>query len=713
MAQPFKVEVPDVDYFERQVSCRLGCPVHTDSGGYVQAIAQGRYEEAYLIARAPNPFASICGRVCAAPCEVKCRRGSIDAAISIRALKRFVCERFGVESDKFDLGQVYPQFRMRESLSKTGQKVAVIGAGPAGLSCAHELALMGFAVTVFEAQSVAGGMLVLGVPEYRLPREIVQAEIKAIESLGVEIRLNSRIGRDFFLSDLKQQGYDAIFLGIGAHKSRELSIDGVQFDGVLRAIDFLLNINLGYRVTLGQKVVVIGGGNVAFDVARSVIRQTDKLADMTEAELRSALRTAAGALEELTARGEEVPTDVRVALDVAREAVRKGVPDVHMYCLESVDEIPAAREELEAAELEGIKLHTRYGPRKVLGADGKVTGIELIKCSRVFDDTGRFNPTFIDGSEEIVSCDTVVLAIGQSADLSWIRPEDQLKLTPRGVLQTDPETLATSRPDIFAGGDLAFGPRIIITAVAEGQRAARSIAKFLTGRVPEPPHKSRITIYHNHAMKQGYEKVARLLPPTLPIDRRIGIAEVEQNYPEPTAVTQAVRCLKCHIGPVFDGDKCILCGGCADVCPEDCLRLVDVAGLQGDQNLQTAILARYGKLPERDQQGAIIKDETRCIRCGLCAVRCPTGAITMERVEHVPTLGTWERESPGVLNVQPGAVKNSDGARTKKEVSSNFSTGSTSSSQGTSPRKVLRAKMPGLYLKKKLLRIFQQARPPG
>ncbi len=655
MPQTYKVEIPDAGYFERLVSCRLGCPVHTDSGGYVQAIAQGRYEDAYIIARTPNPFASICGRVCAAPCEAKCRRGSIDSAISIRALKRFVCERFGVESDKFDLGRVYPQLRNRDDHASIGEgrKVAVIGAGPAGLSCAHELALMGFSVSVFEAQSVAGGMLVLGVPEYRLPRQIVQAEIKAIESLGVEIRLNSKIGRDFSLGDLKQQGYESVFLGIGAHKSRELAIEGVQFDGVLRATDFLLNINLGYRVTLGRKVVVIGGGNVAFDVARSVIRQADQLANMTEAELRAALRAATGALEELTTRGSEVPTDVRIALDVAREAVRKGVPEVHMFCLESLSEIPAAGEEIEEAEKEGIKLHTRYGPKRILGKDGKVAGIELIRCNRVFDETGRFNPTFIEGSEETVECDTVVLAIGQAADLSWIRLEDNLKLTPRGTLQTDPGTLATSRPDIFAGGDVAFGPRIIITAVAEGQRGARSIAKFLTGRVPESPQKTRVTIYQHHTMTSDYEKLARRLPPTLPIDRRVGIAEVEQNYPEHAAITQAARCLKCHVSPIFDGDKCILCGGCADVCPEYCFRLVDVADLRGDENLQAAVAARYGHMPARGEQGAIIKDETRCIRCGLCAMRCPTGAITMERVELVPGLGTWERESVSVWGIPP------------------------------------------------------------
>jgi NADPH-dependent glutamate synthase beta subunit-like oxidoreductase len=639
MSQTFTVEVPDLTYFTRQVLCREGCPVRTDSGAYVQAIAEGRYEDAYIIARTPNPFASICGRVCAAPCEAKCRRGALDATVSIRALKRFVCEKFGVESDHFDLDHVYPALHdpNRERIGG-GRKVAVIGAGPAGLSCAHELALLGFSATVFEAHDVAGGMLVLGVPEYRLPREIIQAEIKAIESLGVEIRLGQKLGREFLLGDLKRQGYEAIFIGIGAHKSRDLAIEGVQLDGVLRAIDFLLNINLGYRVTLGRKVVVIGGGNVAFDVARSVLRQTEKLAGMSEAELRGALHQAASALEQLTAREPEAPDEVRLALDVAREAIRKGVPEVHMYCLENVDEIPAAREEIEEAEREGIRLHTRFGPKRILGEDGKVHGIELIKASRVFDENRRFSPSFIEGSEEIVDCDTVVLAIGQSADLAWIKPEDNLKLTPRGALQTDPQTMATSRPDIFAGGDVAFGPRIIITAVAEGQKAARSITKFLTGRLPAEPQRARVTVYNpdQYRMKPDYEKLARHSPPTLPLDRRIGIAEVEKGYPEPAAVEQAVRCLKCHISPVFDGDKCILCGGCADVCPEFCLRLVDVASLRGDEKLQSAFVARYGRMPERGEQGAIIKDETRCIRCGLCAARCPTGAVMMERIELLP-----------------------------------------------------------------------------
>ncbi|MDA1088313.1 MAG: FAD-dependent oxidoreductase [Verrucomicrobia bacterium] len=639
MPGTYNVVIPDAAYFEKQVLCREACPVHTDSGGYVQAIAEGRYEDAYILARKPNPFASICGRVCAAPCEAKCRRGALDASVSIRALKRFVCERFGVESDRFEMGNVYLGLNKTTATQDSlgaGKRVAIVGAGPAGLSCAHELALMGFKPTVFESQGVAGGMLVLGVPEYRLPRSIVQAEIKAIESLGVEIRLNTRLGSDFSLSDLKRQGYEAVFIGIGAHKSRDLAIEGVELDGVLRAIDFLLNVNLGYNVEFGRKVVVIGGGNVAFDVARSLMRESERSEDLSEAELRVVLRRAASALESLTRDESDVPQDVRLALDAARAAVRKGVPEVHMYCLEDTREIPAAQDEIDEAISEGIQMHTRWGPRRIVGSDGKVTGIELIRCSRVFDENRKFNPSFVDGSEHIVDCDTVVMAIGQAPDLSWIRPQDELALTERGALRTDTKTLATSRPDVFAGGDVAFGPRIIITAVEEGKRAAASIAQFLAGRVPVKKRRVRVTRYRRHAMPHGYERFSRHTPPALAIDRRIGVSEVEQAYREPVALEQAERCLKCHISPIFNGDTCILCGGCADVCPSNCLRLVDVAKLAGDHDFTSVVVARYGTSPVPGAHAAIIKDETACIRCGLCAERCPTGAVTMERIESVP-----------------------------------------------------------------------------
>jgi formate dehydrogenase beta subunit len=637
MPRSYNVTVPDVGYFERQVLCRTGCPVQTDAGGYVQAIAEGRYEDAYIIARRPNPFASICGRVCAAPCEAKCRRKDIDAAVAIRALKRFVCEQRGVDSGHFDLDKVYPTAQRTERAKLgNGRKVAVVGAGPAGLGCAHDLALMGFNVTVFEAQSMAGGMLTLGIPQYRLPREIVQAEIQVIVNLGVQIKLKSRLGRDFSLASLKQDGFEAIFLAIGAHKSRELNIEGADLDGTFRAIDYLLNINLGYQINLQGKVVVIGGGNVAFDVARSVVRQAGQIDDMSPKALRKMLREATITLDQLTRGEKQAPEDLKVALDVARQALRTGVREVHMYCLESLEEMPATKAEIEEAVEEGVKLHTRWGPKRILGKDGRVSGIELIRVASVFDQNGRFNPTFFEGTEETVAADGVVLAIGQAADLSWVRPEDNLKITARGTIEADPQTLATSRPDVFAGGDVAFGPRIIITAVAEGRRAAKSIAKFLTGTTPTESATIRTTIYNAHRMFPGFERLPRKEPPTIGIERRVGIAEIENAYPQPEALAQANRCLKCHISPVFDGDLCVLCGGCVDVCPEYCFRIVDVADLKGDETLAAVITARYGSPPTSGMAAAIIKDETACIRCGLCAARCPTHAITMERVERLP-----------------------------------------------------------------------------
>jgi len=293
----YRVAPTNLDFYVRNIPCQQACPVHTDARAYVSAIAQGDYERAYLIARAPNPFASVCGRVCNAPCEAACRRGMVEPGepVTIRALKRFVNDRFGVYdvSGKNPAPQTHTQFyhptrpdfdlensALQNSMAaltararaKTGKRVAVIGAGPAGLSAAHDLALLGHGVTVFEAASVPGGMLVLGVPEYRLPRALVEMEIEAILSLGVEMKLNTALGRDLSIGNLRRE-FDAVFIGIGTYKSRKLNVEGEQLDGVLRAIDFLINVNLGgYKVDLGKRVLVIGGGNVAMDVARTAAR---------------------------------------------------------------------------------------------------------------------------------------------------------------------------------------------------------------------------------------------------------------------------------------------------------------------------------------------------------------------------------------------------------------------------------------------------------
>jgi len=526
-----KIRFVDPAWLDSNFPCMTACPVHTESGRYVELIAEGKYREAYHVARRPNPFASICGRVCAAPCEASCRRGTIDQPIAIRALKRFAAERFGVES-MVDLEKLKEVFG--RSVKKNGIRVAVVGAGPAGLSCAHDLALLGYTVTVFEAQPVAGGMLRLGIPEYRLPRELIRLEINAILSLGVELRVNSALGRDFSIGDLKKQGFRAIFIAIGAHRSRDLRIEGVELDGVLRAVDFLLNVNLGYRVELGGKVIVIGGGNVAIDVARAAVRQE--------------------------AIDVGVVTEVAEALDVARSAVRFGAKEVHMVCLEDWNEMPASKEEIGDALEERITIHPRKGPKRILGKDGRVTGFETIDCTSVFDEQKKFDPKFASGTERIMEADTVIMAIGQTSDLSWIKPEDGIEVTNRNTIRIDPSSLATTAPGIYAGGDVSFGPRNLIDAVANGKRASGSIHRFLGGEAggnPEVAFNDRtveITVLKTSEYRRvwGYEKEPRVPIPCLPIDRRIGVSQVELGYTEEQARLEASRCLHCWENTIFN-----------------------------------------------------------------------------------------------------------------------------------------------------------------
>jgi len=638
VVQRYPVEIVDGSYYKRMVSCQAACPVHTNAQGYVHAVAAGDYKAAYIMARQPNPFASVCGRVCNAPCETACRRGSIDAPISIRALKRFACQRYGVEA-KLHLpiarrlvggkdGQIITEPAPQNSqtaesaltlahISRSAEwgrhKVAVIGAGPAGLTAAHDLAVMGHQVTVFEASPVAGGMLRLGVPEFRLPRELLEREITEILSLGVELKVNTPASEAFTLKSLRQAGYDAVFIAVGLHRGCDLNIEGIELDGVMRAVEFLLNTNMGYRLELGQKVLVIGGGAVAMDVARTAARVAE--------------------MEPLLQNGE-----LAMALDVAREAIRAGTPEVHVLCLERREEMPVAPEEVQDALAEGVILHNARGPNRILGQRGKVTGLETLNVASVFDGLGRFNPRFIPGTESVIEGDSVILAVGQSSDLSFISNEDGVEIDPRGSIRVDPDTLATSAPGVFAGGDVAFGPRIIIEAVRDGHTAARNIDQYLRGTRAKVVTRCWMDVVPTEELPRHDLEASRQRPPTLSLDRRVGMAEVELGYSQEMATEQASRCLRCHIQTVFNGDLCILCGGCVDVCPWNCFKMVKLDKITGDERVKRAVKARYGISFEEFQKGgevlkrgtAMIKDETLCTRCGLCAERCPTGAITME-----------------------------------------------------------------------------------
>jgi NADPH-dependent glutamate synthase beta subunit-like oxidoreductase/NAD-dependent dihydropyrimidine dehydrogenase PreA subunit len=623
------------------------CPVHTDSGRSVQLIAEGRFEDAFLIARAPNPLASVCGRVCSAPCEDACRRAWVDEAVTIRPLKRFVTEQFGAESARPDFFKLLmsgptteteveaedPGCRRlwhvdqlsRETLSGArDQKVAVIGSGPAGLGCAHDLALMGYEVTVFEALPELGGMLRYGIPEYRLPRGVIDREIAAIEKLGVTFLTNTPITNDYGLTELREEGFEAFFLSVGAMRGRDLNIEGADKDGVIKAVDYLLNLNRGYRVDLGERVVIIGGGSVALDAARTAVREFYQPMDEIE----------------LTAKA----VANQPAMDAARGALRGGAKEVHVISLESLEELPATqtvqgKDELAEALEEGIKLHPGWGPKKIVG-NGGVEGIEFVGVESVFDDEGRFNPSFDEERTMALDTDSVILAIGQQPDFSFLSEDDGVELGPAGTVKIDPDTLATSAEGVFAGGDAAFGPRIAIEAVANGKHAARSIHEFLSGSPAEVALRVEIEKIpaDEYTMPEAYEKIIRRSAPTVSAGRRTGITEVEEVMLPDQAVNQAERCLSCHVDTIYDPHRCVLCNRCADVCPEKCLAFVpleqvDMPAVQ----LETALDA-YGH--DRDKpMTVLLKDDTVCIRCGLCAARCPTEAMTMERFNFIESTG--------------------------------------------------------------------------
>jgi NADPH-dependent glutamate synthase beta subunit-like oxidoreductase len=624
-----QVEVPGEGYHRNLISCQMACPVRTDARGYVRAIAAGRFEEAYLIARGPNPFASICGRICGAPCEVACRRGkvprvdadghfvAIDRPIAIRGLKRFACEQAGpdvygpdqvletvrsyvpqIAADADEVAALLRSFTAGQFTPADGQRVAIIGSGPAGLSAAHDLALLGFRPVVFETESVAAGMLAVGVPSYRLSRELIRREVAVIEALGVEIRCGVTVGQDMAFAELRRE-YAAVIIAVGAKSSRALGLSGERGPGVLGGVDLLRAVALGAPLTLGREIVVIGGGNVAYDVARTVLRQ--------------------------------------IAYDTARTAARlPGTGKVYLASLETLEEMPADTLEILEGDEEGIERLNGWGPTEVLrDENGAITGVAFRRCTRVYDEHRRFSPVFDDADRRIVACDTALLAVGQAPNLAFLQDggADIEQFRP-GWPKVDSQTLATTAPGVFVAGDLAHGTRLLIDAVASGKAAARSVYRFLTGRPLQPDAVTAHITLEGYRREQGYEAIRRVPIPTIPPEERLAHPDalVEAGYRRAEAMREASRCLDCGVTPVFDGTRCVLCGGCADVCPTLCLKLVPLALLAPSTDLDAAIAGTLGPDADRSAHSAILKDEDRCIRCALCAMRCPVDAITMERV---------------------------------------------------------------------------------
>ncbi len=646
------VKSGNAEYWKRQIRCQDACPVHTDARGYVRAIADGDLERAYLIARGPNPLASICGRICGAPCEAKCRRGMIDSPIAIRALKRVVTERFGpyragqngTPASRIS-GEEHLQYLLDRGVPETcdgqdelvhlvrmaaerrprpeGPRVAIIGSGPAGLACAHDLAILGLQPTILEAEPVAAGMLYLGVPEYRLPRELIQSEVAVIEALGVEIRCGVEVGKDVTLAQLREE-YAAVVIAVGCKRSRGLPIPGADAHGVLGGVEFLRSIALREPMPLGARVVVIGGGSVAYDVSRAVVRQEE--------------------------------------IDVSRQALRQpGKREVQLVCLESLAEMPADALDIREGEEEGIIRRNGWGPVEILtepGPDGPtVSGIRFRRCLRVLDADGHFKPIYDDSARLDLPADTVILSVGQAADLSFFNPkEDGLALTEQQQIAWDPQTQMTSGEGVFIAGDVAYGPRLAIHAIASGKHAARAVYEHITGKTLQPDSVQFHIDLGQFRRELDLDKRDRVELPVLSAAERLRDphATIDLGYSLDEARAGASRRLDCGVDTVFDGEKCVLCGACTEVCPTVCLTLRPVRETKQEEPFNLPGTARYYQVQkntiilrdehrfitltpqariEANEDFLLFKDEDVCIRCGRCAQVCPTHTITMERFE--------------------------------------------------------------------------------
>ncbi len=469
--------------------CQHTCPVELDIPGYVSLIKEGKFAEAYCLIKQRNPLPAICGRVCNHPCEFKCNRAQVDEPIAIRDLRRFVADY------AFNSGIRYtPKIK-----KKREERVAIIGAGPAGLSAAWDLALEGYQITIFEALPVAGGMLAVAIPEYRLPKDILRKEIEDIENLGVEIKLNTPIDD---VESLLKDGYKAVFIAAGAHKGAKASIPGEDLKGVYDAIEFLREVNLGKEVPVGRRVAVIGGGNSA--------------------------------------------------IDSARVALRKGAKEVHVFYRREKKDMPAIGEEIEAAEEEKINFHFLTAPVRIVGSDGRVTGLECIRMElKEFDRSGRKSPSPIEGSEYVVDTDMVIEAIGQRPDTSFIR-DGEIQIGRGGTVVADQRTLATGRKGVFAGGDAVTGPKTVVEAIAAGQRAASSIRRYLQGKELSPLVERNgyepVTYSSEPPSEEETKEKARIRAPEITMsERKTSFREVTLPYSPDKAREEASRCLRCDL----------------------------------------------------------------------------------------------------------------------------------------------------------------------
>ncbi len=583
MAETYKVTLPTSQYYTDEVECRTGCPVNTDARGYLMAVSAGDTLNGYAISRATNPFASICGKVCGAPCEKACRRSEVDEALSIRNMKGYLTARHGPETGDLDTPLTHARVRGSVTPHLNGKSVGIIGGGVAGYTCAHDLARLGYACTIYEKYETSGGQLVQGVPINRLNRQVVQAEIDSIlQFKHITIRHGCDVGRDMTFAEIKKT-HDAVYIAVGLSAGRLIPMPNSDHANVHIGLAFLLDFNMLERWDLSQqRCIVIGGGDVAFDVARC--------------------------------------------------AVRCQASEVQLCCLERehLGEMPGSADEREGGRREGVVINDGWGPDEIVVENGEFKGLKIKKVRSVFSPDGRFAPEFEDETRFIAG-DHLFMAVGQQAVLDFLDGSG-VDLTPQGIIKVDPQTYATNVPGIYAGGDVALGPKLFIDGIASASDAALAIDAYLSGEARQKKRRVlSFTEIENYERREDYLLVDRRDRREEEID---AAREPERNstceYSDSEAKDQADRCLQCHIHPTFEGNICILCGGCVDVCPSYCLSMKSIDRIEGDDPVHALVEKEFGTRTVAGDTGSVMLfDPLKCIRCGMCAIKCPTGACKM------------------------------------------------------------------------------------
>ena len=501
--------------------CKTACPAHIGIQGYLQLAKEGRYEDALALIKKDNPLPAVCGHVCNRRCEDACTRGTIDEAVAIDEVKRFIAERDLNAETRFIPKKTIPSLK-----GGFEEKIAIIGAGPAGLSCAYFLALTGYKPTIFEKNAEPGGMLRYGIPSYKLEKDLLAAEIDVLRQLGVEIRCGVEVGKDVTIEDLREQGYKGFYAAIGCQRGRKPGISGENAEGAYTAVDFLRKAGGSESFPLEGDVVVVGGGNVAIDAARVSSRCTDA--------------------------------------------------KIYMFCLETREKMPASNEEIEEALEEGIELNCGWGPKEILEEDGHVRGVVFKKCTRVFDAQGRFSPEYDENDTVTVPCRHVIFSVGQAIDWGHMLDNLHVELRPNGGALANKLTYQTSEPDIFVGGDVYTGPKFAIDAIAAGREGAVSLHRYVHENCTLTIGRNRrdfIELDKENIKVETYDSSSRQIPPKADVKEQAKtFRDLSQSLSEEQVKKETSRCLSCGAS-VVDPNKCIGCGICTTKCMFDAIHL--------------------------------------------------------------------------------------------------------------------------------------------